>query len=285
MTNVTLQRLEKLSQAIGVTGYQGPGNIVDAISAELSSLVDQVERDGMGSVIGVKVGSQTGEPARKIMLAAHLDEIGAMVTGVDQGFLRFAEVGGLDDRLLMGQEVLVHGRRNLPGVIGSVPPHFLAHTKARDEVDPQAMVIDVGLPPEEVESLVRVGDTISFVRPVTQLLNGLVSGKAMDNRASVVAMMAVLEQLRQLRHEWDVYAVATANEEHGSFVGATTQAYKIQPDVAIALDVTFADVDEVDVKLGDGPVISFGPGNHPVIRTRLIELCEELELKFQSEIM
>jgi putative aminopeptidase FrvX len=136
-----------------------------------------------------------------------------------------------------------------------------------------------------VETLIRVGDTISFVGAPTPLLNNLVSGKAMDNRASVAAVLSTLEHLQQLHHQWDVYAVATANEEHGSYVGATTQAYEIRPDIAIVLDVTFADVDEVDISLGNGPVISQGPSNNQVIRTKLVELCEQLELKYQTEIM
>jgi endoglucanase len=117
------------------------------------------------------------------------------------------------------------------------------------------------------------------------LLNDLISGKAMDNRASVAAMIVCLEALNKLRHRWDVYAVATADEEWGRFVGATTQAYAIHPDVAIALDVSFADVDELEVKLDEGPVIAVGPSSHPVVRQRVLDICRDLELKYQSESM
>ena len=98
-------------------------------------------------------------------------------------------------------------------------------------------------------------------------------------------MIVCLQELQKLRHQWDVYAVATANEEAGQYVGATTQAYAIRPDVAIAIDVTFADVEEIEVKLDAGPVIGLGPSNHPVVRQRLIKICEDLELKYQSEVM
>jgi endoglucanase len=282
-TSITAQRLERLSGAIGVFGYSGVNNVHEIVSTEMAPLVDRVERDRMGSVIGVKLGQQSGLIRRKIMLAAHLDEIGAAVTKVDQGFLRFARVGGLDDRVLMGQEVIVHGRHNLAGIIGSIPPHF--QTEKVDTVDHQTMVIDVGLSPEELADMVQVGDLISFVRPATKMLNGLISGKAMDNRSSIAAVIACLGELGQIRHDWDVYAVATTDEEKGSYVGATTQAYKIRPDLALVLDVTFGDVEEIDVKLDHGPVIGLGPSNHSVIRNRLVEICRRLELKYQTEMM
>jgi endoglucanase len=242
----------------------------------------------MGSVVGVKTGQQataTDTERRKIMLAAHLDEIGAIVTQIDQGFLRFTQIGGLDDRVLMGQEVTVHGQRALPGIIGSIPPHLLPADQPHDTVDQAYMHIDVGLPSRQVEKLVQVGDLVSFARAPDLLLNDLISGKAMDNRASMAAMIVCLRELTKVQHEWDVYAVATADEEWGGFVGATTQAYAIQPDVAVALDVTFADVEEIEVKLDAGPVIGLGPSNHPVVRERLLQICQDLELKHQSEVM
>ena len=281
--STTAQRLKRLSEAVGVFGYSGPNNIHDVISAEMAPLVDRVERDRMGSVTGIKLGQQGGETRRKIMLAAHLDEIGAAVTKVDKGFLRFARVGGLDDRILMGQEVTVHGRHNLPGIVGSIPPHF--KTETRDTVDHQTMIIDVGLTPEQVAEVVQVGDLISFTRTATEMLNSLISGKAMDNRSSIGAVVACLDELGQLRHDWDVYAVATTDEEKGNYVGATTQAYKIRPDIALVLDVTFGDVDEIDVKLDHGPVVGLGPGNHKIIRKRLVEICNRLELMYQTEMM
>lgn len=279
----TAELIKQLSQAVGVTGYRGPNRIDEVIAGMLAPCTDRVERDRMGSVVGVRLGRQTGEPRRRVMLAAHLDEIGAVVTEIDRGVLRFTEVGGLDDRVLMGQEVTVHGRRDLPGVIGSIPPHL--QTGPADKVDLEKMHIDVGLPPAQVARLVRVGDLVSFTRPPLELQNGLISGKAMDNRASVAAMVACLQQLSRLQHQWDVYAVATADEEWGGYVGATTQAYALHPDVAIVLDVTFADVSEIEVKLDHGPVVTLGPGNHPAVRRRLLDLCRELELKYQVEAL
>ncbi|MBI1880731.1 MAG: M20/M25/M40 family metallo-hydrolase [Chloroflexi bacterium] len=302
----TIELLKRLSLAIGVSGYGRQNSVHEVVTAELTPYTDRVERDRMGSVIGIKLGepsqSRQEEPDkienpkskipeghsvqnRKVMLAAHLDEIGAIVTKIDRGFVRFTGIGGLDRRILMGQEVTVHGQRDLPGIIGSIPPHLLPPDKSNDTVALAEMHIDVGLSPRQVERLVQVGDLISFARTPTELLGGMLSAKAMDNRSSVAAMIVCLQELQKLRHQWDVYAVATADEESGSFVGATTQAYAIRPDIAIVLDVTFADVDEIEVRLNAGPVISLGPSNHPVLRGRLLKICQDLELKYQSEMM
>ncbi|MCL4295863.1 MAG: M20/M25/M40 family metallo-hydrolase [Anaerolineae bacterium] len=284
----TIELLKRLSLAVGVTGYGRQNSIHDVITAELTPYADRVERDRMGSVVGIKEGEQQVAESgqrRKVMLAAHLDEIGAIVTKIDKGFLRFSQVGGLDDRILMGQEVIVHGQRDLPGIIGSIPPHLLPPDKPNNTVDMADMHIDVGLPGRQVERLVQIGDLISFARTPAELLGGLLSAKAMDNRSSVAAMVICLQELKKLRHQWDVYAVATADEEWGSFVGATTQAYAIRPDVAIVIDVTFADVEEIEVKLNAGPVIALGPSNHPMLRERLLKICRDLELKYQSEMM
>ncbi len=286
-TNPTADLLKRLSCAVGVGQFAGLNSIHGVVSTEMEPLVDRVHRDKMGSIIGVKQGKQAvenGQPRRKIMLAAHLDEIGAVVTKLDRGFLRFVEVGGLDNRVLMGQEVTVHGQRDLPGIIGSIPPHF-SSAADRSKVDVTEMLIDVGLPSARLKKLVQVGDLVSFLREPAELLNGRLSGKSMDNRASIAAMVFCLREMKKMHHQWDVFAVATAGEEVGSYPGASTQAYTIRPDVALALDVTFADDDGVEMTLGKGPVFGLGPNNHGVLRQRLVDTCRILEMNFQSEPM
>lgn len=281
--------LKRLSSAVGVTGYETA--VGDIVAEAVAPYADEVRRDLVGSLTAIKRGEPVDPqaPRRKIMLAAHLDEIGAMVTEVREGFLCFTQVGGLDRRVLMGQEVVVHGRRDLPGVIASRPPH-MTRADDRAKVPPLTeMFIDVGLAPREVERQVRVGDLISFARTPDELLGGNLAGKAFDDRASVAAVVVCLKHLAQLKHQWDVYAVGTAQEEWGNFAGATTRAYAIEPDAAVAIDVTFASApgiyEEYDLALNKGPSLAIGPNIHPVMLRRLQDTAGALEMPVQLEAL
>jgi endoglucanase len=220
------------------------------------------------------------------MLAAHMDEIGLMVTTLDKGFIRFVEVGGFDARVLLGQEVVVHGRRPLPGMIGSRPPHVLP-SRERNKVIPQEdLLVDVGLPADEVANLIRTGDLITVRRPFVELRNDLVAGKAFDDRACVMVILVCLDVLRGMRHTWDVYGVATVQEETG-LKGAMTSTFAIMPTIGIALDVTFGNQPGVSsaetMEVGKGPAIAFGPNIHPAIFERLEATAKAQEIRYQVE--
>jgi endoglucanase len=203
------------------------------------------------------------------MLAGHMDEIGLMVTLLEGSFLRFTEVGGFDVRTLAGQEVTVHGRRALPGIIGCRPPHVLEGSDASRPTPMDELFIDVGLSAEELATLVRVGDTVTLRAPCIELKNGRLAGKAFDDRAAVAVMALCLEHLRQMTHAWDVYAVATVQEEVG-LRGAFTSTYGIMPDIGIAIDVGFARQPGFDgpeaLDLDKGPALAVGPNLHPAGR-------------------
>ena len=189
--------LKSLSEASGVSGYEDP--VREIVYETFSGLADEVRADAMGNLIALKRGSAESEPRRRIMLAGHMDEIGLIVTELDKGFLRFTQVGGFDARTLMGQEVIVHGRRPLRGVIGSRPPHVLSAEEREKPVPMDKLFIDVGLGEEGLKDAVRVGDLITIWRPFTELKGGLVSGKAFDDRAAVVAIAVCLDVLKTLR--------------------------------------------------------------------------------------
>lgn len=278
--------LKKLSETAGLSGFEQ--EIRDQVVAAWSPLVDQVQTDTLGNLVALKRGSDP-EPRRKLMLASHMDEIGLMVTQVKGSFLSVTKVGGVDQRLLLGQPVLVHGREELPGVIGSRPPHLLKKDERAKLVPWDDLVVDVGLPPEDVAKLVRVGDLISFRQELRELgSGGRVAGKALDNRASVVAIAVCLEMLQSRRHCWDVVAVATVQEEE-TLAGAITSTYGVEPDVGVAVDGTFATgpgVSEAEAfPLGTGPAIGFGPNCHPGVHAGLIEAAKAIEMAYHVEPM
>jgi len=272
-----------MTETPGVSGYEH--QVRDLVLEEFGRWADEVRTDILGNVIALKRGSGD-EPRPAIMLATHMDEIGLVVSDLEKGFLHFQQVGGYDDRVLLGQEVMVHGRRDLPGIIGGRPPHVLPAAERDKPIPSDKLLIDVGLAPQEVEALVRVGDLVTMNRSMVELEGGLASGKAMDNRASVAAAAVCLEDLAGRRHQWDVYAVATVQEEIG-LKGAITSTYGLQPDVAIAIDVTFAKQpgtpDEHTYDLGKGPTIGCGPNFHPKLQDALIETAKGLEMGYQIE--
>jgi len=279
----TIPLLKQLSETRGLAGAEGP--IREAVRSLWSPLVDEVREDGLGNLIALRHGSGPA-PRPRLMLAAHMDEIGLRVSGIEKGFLRVTAVGGSDLRVLPGALVVVHGQRDLPGVIGMRPPH-VTPADERDKAIPwDELFVDVGLPEDQVRAQVRVGDPISFERELVELKNGLVAGKALDNRASAAALTLALEQLARTRHAWDIVAVATVQEEVGLY-GAITSAYGVAPTLALAVDVTFADQsnysDEHTFAIGKGPAIAIGPNFHPHIVERLKKTADALEIPYHIE--
>jgi putative aminopeptidase FrvX len=277
--------LRSLSEASGVSGYEDP--VRDIVRETFVELSDEVRSDAMGNLIALKRGSGEMDPRRRIMLAGHMDEIGLMVTMLEEGFLRFTQVGGFDVRTLMGQEVVVHGRKDLPGVIGSRPPHVLSQAERENPVPMDKLFIDVGLSQDALEESVRVGDLITIRRPFIELQNGLVSGKAFDDRAAVAAIAVCLDTLKTLRHLWDVYGVATVQEEVG-LRGAITSTYGIAPDVGIAIDVGFGKQPgvpaEYSLEMGKGPALAISPNIHPALYQALKRVADEHEIPVQTEV-
>lgn len=275
--------LKRLSEASGVSGYEH--QVRDIVREEFGQYADEIRIDALGNVIALKRGTDS-EPRPALMLATHMDEIGLIVSELEEGFIHFQQVGGYDDRVLLGQEVVVHGRRDLPGIIGARPPHLLPRDERDKPIPYDKLLIDVGLAPEEVARLVRVGDLITMNRELIELKGDLVAGKALDDRASVAAAAVCLEELTRVRHHWDVYAVATVQEEVG-LKGAVTSAFGLQPDVGIAIDVTWAKqpgtLDEYTYDLGKGPTIGCGPNFHPKLQEALVKAAKALEMSYHLE--
>jgi endoglucanase len=275
--------LTRLSEASGVSGYEH--EIREIVKAEFGRYADDVQTDILGNVIALRRGTLP-EPRPVIMIATHMDEIGLIVSELEEGFIHFQQIGGYDDRVLLGQEVVVHGRRDLPGIIGARPPHVLPAAERDKPIPYDKLLIDVGLEPERLPTLVRVGDLITMNRKLVQLKGGLVAGKALDDRASVAAAAVCLEELSRVRHQWDVVAVATVQEEVG-VKGATTSTFGLRPDVGIAVDVTFGQQpgtpEEYTFEIGGGPAIGWGPNFHPKLSKALEETAKSLEMSHHRD--
>lgn len=274
--------LKQLSETPGPSGFE---QRISAVVSELwEPFADSVNVDRLGSVIAVKRG-QGAKPRPRLLLAAHLDEIGLMVTKIasqnGNGFLRVTKLGGVDIRHLYGQMVVVHGQRDLVGVIGSLPCSMLPADRQEKAFGYEDLVVDVGLPERELNELVNVGDSISFRQPMRKMLGKTVTAKALDNRASVAAVTVCLEYLNGRHFDWDVIAVATAQEET-RLLGAFTSAFAQQPDAAVAIDVTFAKgagLSDSQLALGSGPAIEIGPNVHPGMVEALRKAAKALEMK------
>ncbi len=284
----TTALLKSLSHAHGISGFEA--EIAPLVLREWRRFADETRTDKLGNAIAMRRGIDWAgnQPPRRIMLASHMDQIGLMVAGVQRGFIRVAPLGGVDSTVLLGQEVIVHGRRALPGLVASTPPHLLKPGE-RDKIIPtDRLWIDVGLPPRQVERLVQIGDLVSLRREVVSLRGDLLAGKAFDNRASVAAVTVCLEQLQTVQHRWDVVAVATIQEEVG-LLGATTAAFGLAPDVAIAIDTTYGtqhgSPDVETFALGKGPTIGVGPNMHPKMTEGLRDAAKRLDLETRLEPM
>ena len=251
--------IQVMVETPGLSGYES--KISKVIEDYFKPYSDDIRRDKLGNLIGLKKGN-TGD-RKKIFLAAHMDEIGLIVKKIDKnGFIKFTTIGGVDQRTLLTQEVIVHGEKDLFGVIGNKPPHILEEEERKKAVKIEDMLIDVGLSKDEVEKVISVGDPISFRRKMVSLQGDCISGKALDDRAGVAVMYECLKELNKMNHDCDVYAVSTVQEE----------AYT--PELS---------KDEVS-ELGKGPAIAFGANIHPKVYESLIKTAKEYNLPYQEEV-
>lgn len=276
--------LKELVETHGLTGYESEAAKV--VEKYFRPYSDEIKLDKMGSLSAIKKGKS--QNPNRIMLAAHMDEIGLMVKKIDEkGFIQFTNVGGVDQRTLLTQEVIIHGKEDLFGVIGSKPPHILEASERKKSVKMEDMLIDVGLSKEEAEKYISLGDPITIRRKMLNLQNDMVAGKALDDRAGVAVMYECLRELSKMKHDCDVYAVATVQEEVG-YRGAVPAAFDISPDIGIAIDVGFGSTPELPKDetsdLGKGPSIGFGANIHPKVYDRLIQVAKEYNIPLQQDI-
>ena len=284
-----LDFLKELISAPGLSGREDP--VAGLIAEKWRPLVQEIHTSRLGSLHGLCTGNAPA-PRPSVMVATHMDAIGLMVRDVQEGFLHVTGVGGVDHRLLPGQLVKVHasgkGRnQELTGVVALPHPSLLPAQIGSDPVPLEHLLVDLGLPSRMVNDRVRVGDAISFATPPTDLSGDALAGHSLDNRASVAALTVCLEELHRLQHAWDVWAVATVQEENG-LKGAYTSAYELLPSFAIVIDVSYGKGpgagDWNTFPIGEGPTLVCGPNIHPAAHRLFKKLADELEIPHAIEI-
>lgn len=280
-----LPLLETLCSAPGLSGHESP--VREILTNTWKSYTDELSISRLGSLHGIKRGSAP-EPRPSILIATHMDAIGLMVTGIVDGLLRVTEIGGLDARVLPGQLVTVHGTQELPGIIIQPPAHLLPAEVKSGPVPLKYLLVDTGLRPRQVKQQVRTGDLISFAHKPTQLQGNSLAARSLDNRASVAALSLCLAELQTRKHAWDVWAVATVQEEE-TMGGAKTSAFQLLPELAVAVDVTWGkspgSPDHLTFPLGGGPTLGWGPNIHPGLHQTIKKIAEDLEIPFAIEVM
>ena len=245
--------LKRLADARGVSGNED--QVRNIIIEEITPLVDEVRIDRMGSVIGFKKGTKSD---RKVMLSAHMDEVGFIITKIDDnGMLKFATVGSIDSRILPSKKVRI-GDDAIPGVLGIKAIHLQEPAERKRAVKAKQMYIDIGAKnKDDAEKLVKLGDYAVFDSELVYFGDNKVKGKALDDR---VGCLALIEALKGT-YPYDLYACFTVQEEVG-LRGAKVAAYSIQPDIGLVIEgTTCSDVPGVEphshsTRMGEGPAIS-----------------------------
>lgn len=280
--------LEKFCNVDGVTGRED--QVRDLLEDCLKPYVDEINEDKLGNLIGFKKGKPN---APTVMIAAHMDEVGLMVKNIKKkGFLQFTKIGGIDDRVLFAQKVLVHTEKGpLVGVVGAKPIHIQKDDERKKVIDADHLFIDIGAKDKkEAEQMgVQVGDVVSFDVQFSKLKDNIVLGKAFDDRVGCSILVEVMKQLQAC--DCNVYVVGTIQEEVG-LRGATIAAFSIQPDLGLAVDVTIAgdtpgvSEGEAPVKMGEGPAVTIADAGlitHPKVLRLIVDSAKQNKIDFQLE--
>ncbi len=272
-----MNELKKLTECYGVSGFESTAS--EVFKAMLSKYTDDIKTDALGNITGfIKSGK---ENAKKLLLEAHIDETGLMITGIEErGFLLFTPIGGTDPKILPGSEVTVLGKRNVYGVIGAKPPHLLKEDE-KDDVKSELMAIDTGI--EDIEKLVNIGDIAVYNTGFSELSGDFCIARCFDDRAGLATLIKALGKIENPC--FDIYVSATVFEEVG-LRGAKCVGYNVEPDYSISVDVTFGKDDKGDdagFDLSKGPTICISPSLSYDFTKRLIKLAEDKEIPFQRE--
>tara|TARA_X000000950_G_scaffold66956_1_gene82578 strand:- start:833 stop:1876 length:1044 start_codon:yes stop_codon:yes gene_type:complete len=283
---VDIKLLKNICETPGAPGFEN--RVRNLVLKEIENCVDDINIDNMGNVIALKKGK---DDTKSVMIAAHMDEIGFIVTHVnDKGFLKFHPLGGFDPKTLTSQRVIVHGKKNLVGVMGSKPIHVMTTEEKNRVPKIQDYYIDLGLEKSEVDKIVKVGDPVTRERGLIEM-GDCVNCKSLDNRISVFVLIEALKKIKT--PDFNTYAVFTVQEEVG-IRGAQVATQKIKPDFGFGLDTTIAyDVPgaaehEKITSLGKGVAIKIMDAS-TICDTRMVQFMRNTanahNIQWQNEIL
>ena len=282
-----MQLHEMITELCSLSGPSGfEERVFTRISEIIEPFVDEISTDPLGNLIAVKKCEKPG--AKKLMLNAHIDEIGLIVTGYEKGFLRFSNIGGVDPRMLPARELRVLTDPPIFGVIDTMPPHALTDEEKEKSLDPKKLFIDVGFDEDEVKNRVPLGTAVVFADGCERFAENRICGKSLDDRACAAILIKVFERLKEAPLNLDLYLLLSTQEELG-MRGAIPGAFAVNPDYAIAVDVTHAATP--DSKKGEtldmckGATIAVGPNMSRVVSDRLFEIARDKEIPFQTEVL
>lgn len=273
--------LGKITALRGLSGEEGL--VAEAVAEAFAPLCDEVSVDAMANVV-----ARLGDTGPKVLITAHIDEIGLMATVIeDDGAIRFTRVGGVDPRILPGARVMVHTAEGpMRGVIGALPPHLLSQEDRKKNYDMKKLHVDMGLPAERVRALVHAGTPITLDGPPVRMKNNRYASKTIDDRGCVAMMLRMAELLQKRELPAQVYFVAASQEEVGG-IGIEAAAHRINPDIGIAVDVTHAEMpgcEPDDVHPLDKVVLTEGPNIHPRLHAHLMALAGKIHVDAQTAI-
>lgn len=273
--------LSSLCLCSGPSGREGEP--IRQAAALLRPLMDEVWEDRFGNIVGVRRCGR--EDAKRVVLDAHLDEVGLLITGAEEGFLRFRSVGGIDPRMLPNREITILSEPPLFGLVAVLPPHVQKAGDASKSIPLSDLYIDAGLTQDEAEKLIG---TFAVPRGTFQVhLDHVVSSKALDDRAGFVTLLRAAELLKETPLDVDLYILGSSREEI-DYDGAGVAAFSLMPHCFVAVDVTHARTPdgpkEETFPAGKGPVIGIGPNISRWMSDRLTAKAEELEIPWAAEI-
>jgi endoglucanase len=282
-----IELLKEVCRTPGAPGFEQ--RIRKLIIEEVTPLVDEVKTDAMGNVFAIKRGTEN----KKVMVAAHMDEISFIVTHIDdKGFIKFHTLGGFDPKTLTAQRVIIHGKEDVMGVMGTKPIHVLTPEERVKAPKITDYFIDTGLSAEKVKQQISIGDSITRERELV-VMGDCVNSKSIDNRISVFILIEALRKLKDKQVPYDLYGVFTVQEEVG-LRGAISSSSGVNPDFGIALDVTLAydlpgaQAYEKVSSLGHGAAIKIMDGM-TICDYRMVSFMKQVAnkkgIKFQLEIL